>query len=113
MTDDDHHASSRFSGDSGTALVEFAFVSILLSMLVFGIITFGLLLSFKQDLTRAAAEGARAAAVAFPGSTASTQATSATQEAVQSFHKICGSGGMTCAIALHDCSDPVPDTNGN
>ena len=42
------------------------FVMVLLFTLVFGIISFGLILSFKQDMTRAAAEGARAGAVAFP-----------------------------------------------
>jgi Flp pilus assembly protein TadG len=47
-------------------VVEFAIVSVLLMTLVFGVIQFGLLLSFKQDMTRAAAEGARAGAVALP-----------------------------------------------
>src|SRR5688572_9872901 len=45
--------------DRGTALVEFAFVATLLFMLVFAIIGFGVVLSFKQTLTHAAAEAAR------------------------------------------------------
>lgn len=56
----------RRGGDTGAALVEFTLVAILLFMIVFGIIGFGLILSFKQDMTRAAAEGARAGAVALP-----------------------------------------------
>ena len=58
--------SARAQGDHGAALVEFALVSVLLLSIVFGIIHYGLILSFKQDVTRAAAEGARAGAVTFP-----------------------------------------------
>lgn len=108
-------APRRCRADSGTAMLEFALVAVLLLTLVFGIINFGLILSFKQDLTRAAAEGARAAAVAYPASGAVAAGTAATNEAVQSFNKTCGSGGLTggCLIRQHDCSDPVPDTNGD
>jgi Flp pilus assembly protein TadG len=105
-------ASRRASGDDGAALVEFAFVSVLLLTVVFAIINLGLILSFKQDVTRAAAEGARAAAVAFPASDAVADATAATEEAVQSFNKSCTGAGMTCTVTQHDCGDPVPDTNG-
>lgn len=94
-------------------MVEFAFVSLLLVLFVTGIINFGLILSFKQDVTRAAAEGARAGAVALPpAAPPSVQtsdsrhiaATTATNEAVDSFGKTCGSGGMTCEVILHDCN---------
>lgn len=100
-------------------MLEFALVAVLLLTIVFGIINFGLILSFKQDLTRAAAEGARAAAVAYPASGAVAAGTVATQEAVQSFNKTCGVGGLTnsatngCLVRQHDCSDPIPDTNGD
>jgi len=100
-------------GDAGTAILEFTFVAVLLLTIVFGIINFGLILSFKQDVTRAAAEGARAGAVAYPATNAVSDATTATQQAVQSFNKTCGSGGMTCTVSQHDCSAPVPDTNGD
>lgn len=56
----------RTRDDTGAVVVEFAFMGVLLLTLVFGIIQFGLVLSFKQDMTRAAAEGARAGAVALP-----------------------------------------------
>ncbi len=103
----------RWSGEAGTAMLEFTLISVLLLTIVFGIINFGLILSFKQDLTRAAAEGARAAAVAYPASGAVTTGETATQEAVQSFNKSCNVGGLTCVVSQHDCSDPVPDTNGD
>src|SRR4029079_19073677 len=50
-------------GERGAVLVEFAISSVLLLLLLFGIIEYGYVLSFKQGLTQAAAEGARAAAV--------------------------------------------------
>ena len=68
----EHHRLRRCTDDGASSMVEFAFIMVLLLTIVFGIINFGLILSFKQDVTRAAAEGARAAAVAFPGSTAGT-----------------------------------------
>lgn len=93
-------------------MVEFALVMVLLVMLVLGIVTYGLMLSFKQDLTRAAAEGARVGAVepasALAPATAALDtryiaAEAATQDAVQSFDQSCGSGGMTCTVIVHDC----------
>lgn len=93
--------------DDGAAMVEFAFVGVLVVLLLTGIITFGLLLSFKQDMTRAAAEGARAGAVAMSG-TAWQQANDATEEAVRGFDKECAAAdGLTCNINLHPCGTPV------
>jgi len=104
----------RCRDDAGSAILELALVSILLLTLVFGIINFGLILSFKQDVTRAAAEGARAATVAYPAANAASDAYTATDQAVRGFNKTCdGSKGLTCLARQHDCSDPVPDTNGD
>jgi Flp pilus assembly protein TadG len=104
----------RCGDDQGTALVEFTFVAVLLLTIVFAIINLGLILSFKQDMTRAAAEGARAAAVSFPATDAVTDATTATEQAVQGFNKSCtGGGGLTCLVRQHDCAGSVPDTNGD
>lgn len=102
--------SRRARGDSGAALVEFSLVAILLFLLIYGIISFGMLLSFNQDLTRAAAEGARAGAVAVPASDAVADATAATDEAVEGFGKSCGEGGMTCTISpdTFDCDGGGP-----
>lgn len=101
-------------------MVEFALVSLLLVLLVFGIINFGLILSFKQDVTRAAAEGARVGAVAPPPAAAPASqpfdsryiaTLDATEEAVASFGHTCGAGGMSCTVALHDCgTDPDPSS---
>ncbi len=103
----------RARGDAGAAIVEFAMVSVLLFSLVFGIITFGVLLSFRQDLTRAAAEGARAGAVAVPATEAEARALSATEEAVSEAGETCGRDGMTCSVAVRDCNDPAVGNNGN
>jgi Flp pilus assembly protein TadG len=121
----------RARGDGGTAILEFTLVSVLLFTIIFGIINFGILLSFKQDVTRAAAEGARAGAIALPSTTwgvtdsrllATEQAT---EEAVEGFDRSCDDNldgaidtavedtdGLVCNVDLHDCDDDVPDTNG-
>jgi Flp pilus assembly protein TadG len=111
MTDERHLdlPAARRGGDGGAAVLEFAFISILLSMLVFGIIDFGLLLNFKQDVTRAAAEGARAAAVEYPAAGATAAAMTATDEAVSGFGKTCNQDGLTCTWYLHDCAKDVTD----
>lgn len=107
-------APRRGRDDGGTALLEFTLVAVLLLTIVFAIINFGLILSFKQDMTRAAAEGARAGAVAFPASEALAQAQDATDEAVEGFDKSCAPGsGLTCNVNEHDCGGSVPDTNGD
>lgn len=108
----------RCGDDAGTSMVEFAFIMVLLLTIVFGIINFGLILSFKQDMTRAAAEGARTGAVALPSSSYGTNdprrvaAQLATEQAVTGFSKTCAVDGMQCLVSAHDCDNPVPDTNG-
>lgn len=110
MTSTRRREPHRSRGDDGAALVEFALVSILLFMLVFGIITYGLVLSFKQDMTRAAAEGARAGAVALPvgaqtpAEAATAAADNAVSEAVREFGGSfsgtgCAREGMACGPA--------------
>jgi Flp pilus assembly protein TadG len=104
----------RGNGDSGTAILEFSLIAVILLTIVFGIINFGLILSFKQDMTRAAAEGARAGAVALPATDAWTDADAATDEAVDGFDKTCGVDGLTCNINLHACTTTVaPGTPSN
>lgn len=110
-------APAAHGGDAGTAILEFTFVAVLLLTIVFGIINFGLILSFKQDVTRAAAEGARAAAVAQPSSVEGDldprrlAGDAAVKEAVRSFNKECGTGGTACAAQIHDCDYTVADSN--
>ena len=106
MTGSTKRVGRRARGDDGAALVEFAFVAVLLFSLVFGIIHYGLILSFKQDMTRAAAEGARAGAVAFPAANAEVDAEAAVTEAINEFGggwagTGCETGarqGMTCVV---------------
>ena len=110
-------AGRRARGEEGAALVEFAFVSILLFGLVFGIIHYGLILNFKQDVTRAAAEGARAGAVALPATESLADAQAATEEAVEAFGggwsgQGCSRTGTSCDIDVGDC-DPVNDPGGD
>ena len=83
----------------GAALVELSIAITVLLMLLFGIIEYGYALSFKQGLTQAAAEGARAAAVVSNGSAASTAAT-AVAPALNAFNKTCSSTGMSCTYSV-------------
>ncbi len=53
----------RPRSEQGAAAVEFALVAPLLLVLVFGVVSYGYMLSFRQALSQGAAEGARAAAV--------------------------------------------------
>jgi Flp pilus assembly protein TadG len=100
--------TGRLRGDRGVAAVEFAFIVPLLALFIFGIITFGLILSFKQDVTRAAAEGGRAGAVA-PRGQALDRAVEETERAVEGFDQQCNAGtGMACFINTHDCAVEVP-----
>lgn len=112
----------RCRGDGGAALVEFAFLAVLLCLLLFGIINFGLILSFKQDMTRAAAEGARAGAVVYRPNdddaerAAATYAATrqATEQAVDGFNQECDVDGLACHINLHSCAtDVAPGTPDN
>ena len=69
-----------------------------LLVLLFGIISYGYALSFKQGLTQAAAEGARAAAVVSLSQAPATAA-AAVIPALQAFDKDCTSAGMTCTFS--------------
>jgi len=55
--------SRRGKEEDGAAAVEFAIVAVLLLMLVFGMIEFGMWISEYEAMTSAAREGARVAAV--------------------------------------------------
>lgn len=87
----------------GAAVVEFSIASVLLLVLLFGIISYGYVLSFKQGLTQAAAEGARAAAVVSLSEAADTAAL-AVEPALKAFDKDCTSAGMDCSYST-DAAD--------
>jgi Flp pilus assembly protein TadG len=109
-------AARRGRGDEGASFVEFALISIVLFTILFGIINFGLILSFRQDVTRAAAEGARGGAVAIPASVgdttaAQTAADGAVKEAVKGIGgrfntaNPCGVSGMHCTATIGTCTN--------
>lgn len=101
-------ASGRPRGADGAAAVEFALVAPLLILLVFGILSYGYLLSFRQAMSQGAAEGARAGAV-WASAYAPTQdadrlqaAHEGVDEALSSYGVGCGSGA-TCRIRMEQC----------
>jgi Flp pilus assembly protein TadG len=105
VADISRRARGRSHDQRGAAVVEFAIASVVLLTLLFGIISYGYALSFKQGLTQAAAEGARAAAVASSGQ-AQNAASTAVGPALNAFNKSCTSSGMSCTY-----STKATDTN--
>ncbi|QWC85441.1 pilus assembly protein [Nocardioidaceae bacterium] len=97
----DHRRRAAPGQDRGAAAVEFALVMIPLIVIVFGVISYGFLLSFRQSVSQAAAEGARAAAVAPP--TANRQAI-ASRAISDVLGADCGSAYVTCSFTL-----PLPE----
>ncbi|KAA1418489.1 pilus assembly protein [Nocardioides humilatus] len=102
--------------ERGAAALEFALILPILVMLVFGVISFGYMLSFRQALSQAAAEGGRAAAVQPSGTASATRITaarSAINDALGSYGVTCTSGGGlthsggssgTCTITIGACT---------
>lgn len=93
--------------ERGAAAVEFALILPVLMYLVFGIISFGYMLSFRQALSQAAAEGARAAAVA-PADTEDGERTAdalaAINDAIDFYGVSCSDGTMTCSVEIQPCT---------
>lgn len=108
---------SKRRTERGVAVLEMALVTTLLFTLLFGIIGYGYLLSFRGSMQQSASEGARAAAPApravvpvsatNPGGrsnvTALARARAATERAVQGYDKRCGVE-ITCTYVVHDCT---------
>lgn len=86
--------------DDGAAAVEFALVAPLLILLLMGIITYGYMLSFRQSVSQAAAEGARAAAVA---------PVAADREAIAKA-AVASAMGVTCDSTYLACTVKFPTT---
>jgi hypothetical protein len=110
-------ARSRSLGDDAAALVEFALVMNILFLFLYGIIGFGLLLSFRQNLVQSAAEGARAGAVAPNDGLGSAQsaALTAVANSVDAYGRSCV-GGVPLACATSppgtDCDPGNPVSAG-
>lgn len=100
----------RVRTDRGAAAVEFALVVPLLVLLLFGIISYGVMLSFRQTLSQAATEGARAAAVTFLSADKRDEATAAVDNALESFGLTCSAGGglsrASESVGRCEISDP-------
>lgn len=71
-------ASRRAHADDGAAAVEFALIGTIFFMLLFAIITFGLVFALNHTLSHAAAEGARSGLTASAGGTVATAESAAT-----------------------------------
>jgi Flp pilus assembly pilin Flp len=94
--------------ERGAALVEFSIVVVMLISLLFAMISFGYILSFKQGMTQATAEGARAAAVA-PTGTAAVAAAAAAASSVSAFDQQCNLDGLACSFGpTADCDPAAP-----
>lgn len=93
----------RRRGEHGAVFVEFVLVVPFLLGIVFLLISFGVMLSFRQTLSQAAGEGARAAAVAPANLTYSQRRDRAIVAINESFQGqsgapvVCG-GTLTCTI---------------
>jgi len=94
----------RTRRERGAVTVEFVLVLPFFLMLIFEIINYGMMLSFRQTMSQAAAEGARAAAVAPPhldGASRIPIAKAAVSEAFEGQlgpAVSCTSGGLTCTV---------------
>ena len=93
----------------GAVLVEFALVVTFLCLVVFGTITFGILLGYRQNLTQAATEAARAASVQQDQSDQERAALAAATSALDELDHRCSAtpqSGITCTVsAVFACPD--------
>jgi Flp pilus assembly protein TadG len=99
---------TRRRRQDGAAAVEFALIVPVFLLLLFGIIAYGYMLSFRQSVSQAASEGARAAAVAPSSADRQAVAYTAIQNVLGS---TCGSTYLTCSTATPaSCSSCISVT---
>ena len=99
----------RPRGDVGSVAVEFALVVPVLLLLVAGIVSYGYMLSFRQALSQATAEGARAAAVAAAGADRESLATAAVDRALSSYEDVtCAGEAVACEVSVDPCGADGP-----
>lgn len=121
---------ARRRDSRGAAAVEFALVAPLLFLLLFGIISYGYMLSYRQALSQGAAEAARSAAVLTSGTTATAQnaaAVAALNQSLNAYGVSCSISGAatsgnlvrngttvgSCAVGVYDCSSVSTSTPSN
>lgn len=101
------------AGERGAAVLEFAIVAVLLMMFIYGIAAYGILLATKNNITHAAAEGARSAlSVAdLPAATLDARRITQAQNTVATRLSYLGSkyqaSDTSATIALCNPSDPA------
>lgn len=97
--------------ERGASAVEFALILTPLLTLIFGLITYGFMLSFRQAVSQGAAEGARAAAIWKAPYAESQQtdrraaAVAAINDALNSYGVACTDPGVVCDVEFKTC-DP-------
>ena len=112
------NGARRARADDGVAMVEFAFVMVLLFMLIFGIIQFGYLFAFKNSMTQAVNDGARQAVVvtddtSTPDDERELAARDGLDTETGAFDKSCtdlpdSSDGLVCTVTIAPCDALVP-----
>ncbi|MEN8675470.1 TadE family protein [Nocardioides sp.] len=108
----------RRRDDDGAAAVEFALVVPFLLVILFGIISYGVMLSFRQSLSQAATEGARAAAVTINPLEKQAEAFAAVEDALSTFDVACDGTDMTrdgavvgaCSVSAPGACVPAAST---
>lgn len=104
------HRSPTARRERGAALIELSIVVGVLALLLFGIITFGVTMSFRQTLSQAANEAARAAAVA-PTDLAVGRARTAVDRVMAGEGTGCDDGrGLRCTFVVTPCTDDPTST---
>jgi len=98
---------SRLRREDGVAALEFAIVSQLLFLLLYGILMYGFVFGIDHNITQAAAEGARYAISEPDGTAASTIQSDAVQAAKNhlSFSMVKANASVTAAVA--NCPAPA------
>jgi Flp pilus assembly protein TadG len=96
--------------ERGASMVEMALALPVLLLFLFGIISYGILLSYKQQMTQVAAEAARLGAVAGSEAAAELAAESSfTNNGDRILDRVCDIGdanddGLSCDAAVADCT---------
>jgi len=106
-------ASARRPDERGSSLVEFALVVTLLFTLLLGVVVFGILLSKRQVLTQAVAEGARAAVpyqyTVATTSKATNPAKVQVNKSLQAMSRVCDDGSTHCTFVVYPCAGSLSD----
>lgn len=108
-----HTPIGRRRGERGSVLVEFSLVFGLFALIIYALITFGMILAAKNSITHAAAEGARSAidVPALPAATLNArreeQAKTVVANSLSWFGSDYQSSDTTATVARCDASNPA------